>query len=119
MWAPSPWAISPLRPAARSGRRPPMQKGRVLMSDVTDVRVLVSGGTSGLGYAMSAELLAGGAQVVLTGRDPERTAAAAAQLAGSGRRRPLGVAMDVRDETVNRRAAWLRRGKRSADSTCW
>lgn len=79
------------------------------MSDVTDVRVLVSGGTSGLGYAMSAELLAGGARVVLTGRDPGRTAAAAAQLDRSGRRSPLGLAMDVRDEesiTNGVAAAW-------------
>jgi NAD(P)-dependent dehydrogenase (short-subunit alcohol dehydrogenase family) len=68
------------------------------MSDVTDIRVLVSGGTSGLGRAMCAELLAGGAQVVLTGRDAARTAAAAAQLAGSGTGRAVGVAMDVRDE---------------------
>lgn len=69
------------------------------MSDVTGIRVLVSGGTSGLGYAMSAELLAGGARVVLTGRDAERTAAAAAaQLANSGPGLAVGVAMDVRDE---------------------
>jgi NAD(P)-dependent dehydrogenase (short-subunit alcohol dehydrogenase family) len=67
-------------------------------SDVTDIRVLVSGGTSGLGQAMSAELVAGGAHVVLTGRDAERTAAAATQLANSGPGRSLGVAMDVRDE---------------------
>jgi NAD(P)-dependent dehydrogenase (short-subunit alcohol dehydrogenase family) len=68
------------------------------MSDVTDVRVLVSGGTSGLGWAMSAELLAGGAQVVVTGRDATRTAAAAAELARSRPGRAVGVAMDVRDE---------------------
>ena len=68
------------------------------MSDVTDVRVLVSGGTSGLGYAMCAELLAGGSRVVLTGRDAERTVAAAAQLAHSGPGLALGVVMDVRDE---------------------
>jgi NAD(P)-dependent dehydrogenase (short-subunit alcohol dehydrogenase family) len=68
------------------------------MSDVTDVRVLVSGGTSGLGYAMSAALLAGGAHVVATGRDAQRTAAAAAELASSGSGRSIGIAMDVRDE---------------------
>jgi gluconate 5-dehydrogenase len=68
------------------------------MSDVTDIRVLVSGGTSGLGYAMSAALVAGGAQVVLTGRDAARTSAAAAQLAPSPSGRAVGVAMDVRDE---------------------
>jgi NAD(P)-dependent dehydrogenase (short-subunit alcohol dehydrogenase family) len=75
-----------------------MQNGSVLMSDVTDVRVLVSGGTSGLGHAMSAGLLEGGAQVVLTGRDAARTAAAAAQLARPGPGRAVGVAIDVRDE---------------------
>jgi NAD(P)-dependent dehydrogenase (short-subunit alcohol dehydrogenase family) len=51
----------------------PMQKGSARMSDVTGIRVLVSGGTSGLGLAMSAELVAGGAHVVLTGRDAART----------------------------------------------
>jgi NAD(P)-dependent dehydrogenase (short-subunit alcohol dehydrogenase family) len=69
-----------------------------LMSDVQGVRVLVSGGTSGLGYAMSAALVAGGAQVALTGRDAERAAATATQLARSGPGRALGIAMDVRDE---------------------
>jgi gluconate 5-dehydrogenase len=68
------------------------------MSEVTDIRVLVSGATSGLGYAMSAALVAGGAHVVLTGRDAGRTAAAALQLASSGQGRAIGVAMDVRDE---------------------
>ena len=68
------------------------------MSEVTDVRVLVSGGTTGLGYAMSAALVDGGAHVVLTGRDAVRAAAAASQLASSGHGRALGVAMDVRDE---------------------
>jgi NAD(P)-dependent dehydrogenase (short-subunit alcohol dehydrogenase family) len=68
------------------------------MSDVSDVRVLVSGGTSGLGSAMSAVLVAGGAQVVLTGRDSDRAAAAAAQLTGPEPGRAVGIAMDVRDE---------------------
>jgi NAD(P)-dependent dehydrogenase (short-subunit alcohol dehydrogenase family) len=68
------------------------------MSDVTEVRVVVSGGTSGLGHAMSAALLAGGAHVVVTGRDAARTAAAAAHLASSGPGRAVGIAMDVRDE---------------------
>lgn len=68
------------------------------LSDVTDIRVLVSGGTSGLGLAMSAELLAGGAQVVLTGRNVERTAAAVAQIGSAQPGRALGIVMDVRDE---------------------
>jgi NAD(P)-dependent dehydrogenase (short-subunit alcohol dehydrogenase family) len=75
-----------------------MPKGCLLVTDVTDMRVLVSGGTSGLGEALCAELLAGGAQVVLTGRDAARTAAVAAQLARSRPGRAFGVAMDVRDE---------------------
>ena len=69
-----------------------------LLSDVTDVRVLVSGGTSGLGHAMSAALVAGGAHVVVTGRDAARTTAAADELARSGPGRAVGIAMDVRDE---------------------
>jgi NAD(P)-dependent dehydrogenase (short-subunit alcohol dehydrogenase family) len=68
------------------------------MSHVTDVRVLVSGGTSGLGYAMSAALIAGGAQVAVTGRDDARTTAAATQLSSSGPGRAVGLAMDVRDQ---------------------
>jgi NAD(P)-dependent dehydrogenase (short-subunit alcohol dehydrogenase family) len=70
----------------------------MLMGEVTDVRVLVSGGTRGLGYAMSAALVAGGAQVVVTGRDSERTAAAAEQLGIRNRGRAIGIGMDVRDE---------------------
>lgn len=68
------------------------------MGDVTDVRVLVSGGTSGLGYAMSAALVAGGAQVVVTGRDTERTVAAAEQLGIQNQGRAVGIAMDVRHQ---------------------
>jgi NAD(P)-dependent dehydrogenase (short-subunit alcohol dehydrogenase family) len=68
------------------------------MSDVTDIRVLVSGGTSGLGHAMCTALVEGGAQVVLTGRDAARTSDAAAQLVRSGPGRAVGVVMDVREE---------------------
>jgi NAD(P)-dependent dehydrogenase (short-subunit alcohol dehydrogenase family) len=68
------------------------------VSDVTDVRVLVSGGTSGLGYAMCAALVAGGAHVALTGREAGRTSDAAQQLASTGPGRAIGIAMDVRDE---------------------
>jgi gluconate 5-dehydrogenase len=67
-------------------------------SDVTDIRVLVSGATSGLGRAMSAAMVAGGAHLVLTGRDAARTVAAADELARSQPGRAVGVAMDVRDE---------------------
>jgi gluconate 5-dehydrogenase len=59
------------------------------------VRVLITGGTSGLGAAMASALLDAGATVAVTGRDGARARAAAADL-GPG---AVGVAMDVRDET--------------------
>jgi gluconate 5-dehydrogenase len=61
-------------------------------ADLTGVRALVTGGTSGLGRAMVEALVAVGAQTVLTGRESERTATAAAETAA------LGVVCDVTDE---------------------
>jgi gluconate 5-dehydrogenase len=61
------------------------------------VRVLITGGTSGLGRAMAAALLDAGASVALTGREDGRAAAAARELDG-GRGRAIGIGMDVRDE---------------------
>jgi NAD(P)-dependent dehydrogenase (short-subunit alcohol dehydrogenase family) len=58
------------------------------------VRVLVTGGTSGLGAAMAAALLDAGATVAITGRDAGRAAAAAGELGAAC----VGVGMDVRDE---------------------
>jgi NAD(P)-dependent dehydrogenase (short-subunit alcohol dehydrogenase family) len=58
------------------------------------VRVLITGGTSGLGEAMAAALVDAGARVAVTGRDTHRTEAAAARL-GNG---AVGIGMDVRDE---------------------
>ncbi len=55
-------------------------------------RVLVTGGTSGLGRAMAAALTDAGARVVLTGRDRVRAEAAAGVIGATG------IAMDVRDE---------------------
>jgi NAD(P)-dependent dehydrogenase (short-subunit alcohol dehydrogenase family) len=49
-------------------------------------KVLVTGGTSGLGLAMASALAAAGAAVVLTGRDGARAAAVAAKLPGRARR---------------------------------
>src|SRR5580704_952383 len=64
-------------------------------SDLLDgVRVLVTGGTSGLGLAMSQALAEAGARVVLTGRTERRVRDAAAQV-GHG---ATGLVMDVRDE---------------------
>jgi NAD(P)-dependent dehydrogenase (short-subunit alcohol dehydrogenase family) len=60
------------------------------------LRVLVTGGTSGLGLAMVRALVDDGAHVVLTGRDADRAAEVAAGLGGPGRAHGLGV--DTRDE---------------------
>jgi gluconate 5-dehydrogenase len=55
-------------------------------------RVLLTGGTSGLGRAMASALVGAGARVVLTSRDRARAEAAAAAMGA------VGVELDVRDE---------------------
>ncbi|MFE3887232.1 SDR family oxidoreductase [Streptomyces lydicus] len=60
---------------------------------LTDRTYLVTGATRGLGFATARELVADGANVVLTGRTGESAAAAAASLG----ERALGVAADNAD----------------------
>jgi NAD(P)-dependent dehydrogenase (short-subunit alcohol dehydrogenase family) len=55
-------------------------------------RVLVTGGTSGLGRAMAAALAAAGARVALTSREAARAEAVGAQIGA------FGLQLDVRDE---------------------
>jgi NAD(P)-dependent dehydrogenase (short-subunit alcohol dehydrogenase family) len=62
--------------------------------DLGGVRALVTGGTSGLGFAMSRALALAGARVVLTGRTEERVQEAAARIGHL----VSGLVMDVRDE---------------------
>lgn len=57
-------------------------------------RVLVSGGTSGLGRAMAAALVEAGGRVILTGRDRARAQTVAREIGGSA----TGIALDVRDQ---------------------
>ncbi|WP_049650752.1 SDR family NAD(P)-dependent oxidoreductase [Kitasatospora sp. MY 5-36] len=51
-----------------------------ISSDATTPAVLVTGGTSGMGFATARHLLGTGARVVVTGRDEDRLARAAARL---------------------------------------
>lgn len=57
------------------------------------VRVLVTGGSSGLGRAMAQALAEAGARVAVSSRGEQRARAAAAELGGGA----LGVGLDVRD----------------------
>jgi NAD(P)-dependent dehydrogenase (short-subunit alcohol dehydrogenase family) len=58
------------------------------------MRVLVTGGTSGLGFAMAAALAEAGATVALTGRTGQRASSAAARLPDA-----VGIELDTRDES--------------------
>jgi NAD(P)-dependent dehydrogenase (short-subunit alcohol dehydrogenase family) len=74
--------------------------------DLQNKRVLVTGGSSGIGLAIARALLAKGAKVVVTGRRPDVLAAAVDELqAGGGFLR--GVAADV--GTTEGRALTLKR----------
>jgi NAD(P)-dependent dehydrogenase (short-subunit alcohol dehydrogenase family) len=63
------------------------------MPRLRDTRVLVTGGSSGLGRAMAQALVQAGARVAVTSRHRERARATAAEL-GAG---ALGIELDVRD----------------------
>jgi gluconate 5-dehydrogenase len=72
------------------------------------MKVLVTGGTSGLGLARASALATAGVRVALTGRSGQRASAVAADLPGA-----VGVELDVRDEASVGRAvdqAWSRLG---------
>jgi NAD(P)-dependent dehydrogenase (short-subunit alcohol dehydrogenase family) len=60
--------------------------------DLRSTRVLVTGGTSGLGKAMAAALVSSGARVALTSRMRSRARTAAAEIGA------VGIELDVRDE---------------------
>ena len=69
----------------------------------------MTGGTSGLGYAVASALSAPGTTVTLTGRSRER-----AVLVGAGLTEAIGMELDVRDERSVVRAvdeAWTMTGQ--------
>jgi len=64
------------------------------MAELSGVRVLVTGATSGLGRAMAQALSRAGARVAITSRDRDRANAVAARLGPSS----VGIELDVRRE---------------------
>lgn len=72
------------------------------------MKVLVTGGTSGLGLAMASALATAGASVALTGRSGRRASEVAAELPGA-----VGIELDVQDASSVAKAvdeAWSRLG---------
>jgi NAD(P)-dependent dehydrogenase (short-subunit alcohol dehydrogenase family) len=68
------------------------------MSSLAHTTVVVLGGTSGIGLATAKAAQTEGAQVLVTGRSPERLRAAQAELGNAAR----AVALDVADEAGTR-----------------
>jgi NAD(P)-dependent dehydrogenase (short-subunit alcohol dehydrogenase family) len=67
--------------------------------ELQGVRALVTGGTSGLGFAMSQALAEAGARVALTGRTEARVQDAATRIGHDAQGHDAqGLVMDVRDE---------------------
>lgn len=63
-------------------------------------RALVTGSSQGIGLALAEALAAGGAQVILNGRDAAKLEAAAAQLRAAGHSTVSTAAFDVTDEAA-------------------
>jgi NAD(P)-dependent dehydrogenase (short-subunit alcohol dehydrogenase family) len=100
-----PWWTLPIAAAGCQRLRP---VGGPLVGWGVPVRVLVTGGTSGLGLAMASALARAGATVALTGRSGQRATSVAVELP-----RAVGIELDVRDEVSVARAvdqAWSQLG---------
>ncbi|MDB4614672.1 3-oxoacyl-ACP reductase FabG [bacterium] len=64
---------------------------------------IITGGSKGLGEAMAAGLASAGANVLLTSRNQDEAAAAAAQIASDYSVKAIGIASDVSDEAAVQR----------------
>jgi gluconate 5-dehydrogenase len=64
------------------------------MRELSEIRILVTGATSGLGAAMAAALAEAGARVMVTSRDRARAEATAKELGSSA----IACQLDVRDQ---------------------
>ncbi|WFP74986.1 SDR family oxidoreductase [Mesorhizobium sp. WSM4906] len=66
------------------------------MTKLTGKKIIVVGGSSGIGFGVAAAALENGAEVVIVGRSAEKLKAAEKRLAGAGR--VTGVAADMANE---------------------
>src|SRR3546814_10332618 len=64
----------------RRPRRPDDETAGCVVTGLSGQRVLVTGGTAGIGLAIARRALADGARVVIAGRNPARGSAALARL---------------------------------------
>ncbi|MER5689082.1 SDR family oxidoreductase [Streptomyces sp. NPDC002205] len=68
--------------------------------DFTGQKVVVIGGTSGMGLASARQVLEGDGSAVVTGRSEKSAAAAVAELSGSGSGDVVGLAADLSDQAA-------------------
>jgi 2-dehydro-3-deoxy-D-gluconate 5-dehydrogenase len=69
-----------------------------MMFDLTDRVAIVTGGNGGIGLGMARGLASAGAQVVVAGRNRDKSLRAAAELEVLGRAGALAIEVDVTDE---------------------